>query len=236
MSETSHIAIVEAQNLVRHGLERVLSGSPCWQVVTAVRTLTEFSHTEHRPDIVLYGPPPNAEASVTDAVADLTQHCRVLVMSDFTDSTPIVPVIQAGALGVVTKQICERELVTAVQTVAHGGYYISAQLAPRMQSELCRAERPEPRVLARRELETLRWLAAGLTHGQIARRMGLTEATVSTYVKRIRSKLDVGNKADLTRTAIELGLLEHPEAAPAPTPLRPAEPPAPMRPLLSRGA
>jgi DNA-binding NarL/FixJ family response regulator len=37
--------------------------------------------------------------------------------------------------------------------------------------------------------------------------MGLTEATVSTYVKRIRSKLNVGNKADLTRTAIELGLL-----------------------------
>ncbi|MEK8143043.1 LuxR C-terminal-related transcriptional regulator [Streptomyces sp. M10(2022)] len=41
----------------------------------------------------------------------------------------------------------------------------------------------------------------------MARRMDLTEATVSTYVKRIRNKLNVGNKADLTRKAIELGLL-----------------------------
>jgi ATP/maltotriose-dependent transcriptional regulator MalT len=56
--------------------------------------------------------------------------------------------------------------------------------------------------------------AAGLTHRQIARRMMLTEATVSTYVKRIRNKLGVGNKADLTRKAFELGLFpEHHDAA-----------------------
>lgn len=63
--------------------------------------------------------------------------------------------------------------------------------------------------LAPRESEALGWLAVGLTHRQIAGHMGLTEATVSTYVKRIRSKLNVGNKADLTRAAIELGLLDH---------------------------
>jgi DNA-binding CsgD family transcriptional regulator len=57
-------------------------------------------------------------------------------------------------------------------------------------------ERP---VLAPRELETATLLAQGLTHRQISRRMGLTEATVSTYVKRLRAKLNVGNKAELTK-------------------------------------
>ena len=73
-------------------------------------------------------------------------------------------------------------------------------------------------MLAPRESETLGWLAVGLTHRQIAGHMGLTEATVSTYVKRIRSKLQVGNKAELTRMAIGLGLLDKAgERIPAPS-------------------
>jgi DNA-binding CsgD family transcriptional regulator len=52
-------------------------------------------------------------------------------------------------------------------------------------------------------------IAAGLTHGQAARRLKLTQSTVDTYVKRIRAKLGAGNKAELTRHAIALGLLNH---------------------------
>lgn len=92
--------------------------------------------------------------------------------------------------------------------MAAGGVYVDAVLASRLHTELRRPSAQPTSPLARRELETLRWIAAGLTHGQIARRMDLTEATVSTYVKRIRSKLNVGNKADLTRKAIQLGLLQ----------------------------
>ena len=47
--------------------------------------------------------------------------------------------------------------------------------------------------------------AHGLTQGQIATRMGLSQATVNTYAKRIRAKLKVSNKAELTRIAIDLG-------------------------------
>ncbi|MFI9382488.1 response regulator transcription factor [Kutzneria sp. NPDC052558] len=65
---------------------------------------------------------------------------------------------------------------------------------------------PPPR-LGRREVEALRWVAQGLTHRQIGTRMGLTEETVNTYLKRVRSKLGAHNKALLTRRAIELGYL-----------------------------
>jgi DNA-binding CsgD family transcriptional regulator len=71
-----------------------------------------------------------------------------------------------------------------------------------------RPGRPPPSTrLGRREVETLRWVARGLTHRQIGTRMGLTEETVNTYLKRIRAKLGVHNKALLTRRAIELGYL-----------------------------
>ena len=60
----------------------------------------------------------------------------------------------------------------------------------------------DPSGLAPREIETLRWIALGFTHAQIATRMGLSQATVNTYAKRIRAKLAVGNKAELTRAAV----------------------------------
>ena len=66
---------------------------------------------------------------------------------------------------------------------------------------------PPSTPLGRREVEALRLVARGLTHRQIGTRMGLTEETVNTYLKRIRRKLGAHNKALLTRRAIELGYL-----------------------------
>jgi DNA-binding NarL/FixJ family response regulator len=56
--------------------------------------------------------------------------------------------------------------------------------------------------LSEREEQVLRQISRGLTHGQIATRLGISPHTVDTYVKRIRAKLGVGNKAELTRAAL----------------------------------
>jgi DNA-binding CsgD family transcriptional regulator len=64
--------------------------------------------------------------------------------------------------------------------------------------------RPQSAVqrLSPRENEVLRQVAAGLTHAQVATRLGISRHTVDTYVKRIRSRMDLGNKAELTRAAM----------------------------------
>lgn len=56
--------------------------------------------------------------------------------------------------------------------------------------------------LSPRELEVLRYIATGLIHSQIATRLSISPHTVDTYVKRIRAKMGVGNKAELTRIAL----------------------------------
>lgn len=56
--------------------------------------------------------------------------------------------------------------------------------------------------LSKREREALMYISAGYTHSQTARRMGTSKTTVDTFVRRIRMKLGVGNKAELTRVAI----------------------------------
>jgi len=68
----------------------------------------------------------------------------------------------------------------------------------------------DPSALAPREKETLRYIARGYTHAQAARRMGISEATVDTYVKRVRQKFKLGNKAELTLLAIQVAWSELP--------------------------
>jgi DNA-binding CsgD family transcriptional regulator len=67
--------------------------------------------------------------------------------------------------------------------------------------------------LSPREREVLHQVARGLTHGQIASMMGISRHTVDTYVKRIRSKLDLANKAELTRAAVLGGYVNRPAAS-----------------------
>ncbi|MGH3217148.1 MAG: response regulator transcription factor [Streptosporangiaceae bacterium] len=107
--------------------------------------------------------------------------------------------LRAGAMGVVSKAETGDIIVHALQMVASGKRLDSAKT--KLAST---AERTQLAVLqlSEREEQVLRQIAHGLTHGQIATRLGISRHTVDTYVKRIRSKLGVGNKAELTRAAL----------------------------------
>ena len=206
MTHTSLIAIVEFHSLVRRGLVNLLSDNPALRVVAVAEEPWQLDSAPPSCDVLLYGPSPPAQKDLAAAVAALARHGRVLIVADFTGAQSVADALSAGAYGCVTRQSSDEELLRAITTVANGGLHLSPSIASLLRAELRRRAAP-PQSLAPRETETLRWLATGLTHGQIARRMDLTEATVSTYVKRIKNKLNVGNKADLTRKAIELGLL-----------------------------
>lgn len=107
--------------------------------------------------------------------------------------------LQAGAAGVISRRESGQRVVNAVETVASGGRVCPEDLATapvttRYQVPGCH--------LSEREGQVLRQISRGLTHGQIATRLGISPHTVDTYVKRIRAKLGVGNKAELTRAAL----------------------------------
>ncbi|USX53400.1 response regulator transcription factor [Lentzea sp. HUAS12] len=70
--------------------------------------------------------------------------------------------------------------------------------------------------LSRREIETMRHIGDGLTYRQVARRMGLSEATVGTYARRIREKLNAANKVEMVINAMESGYVDRPGTSVAP--------------------
>ncbi|MFI0895572.1 LuxR C-terminal-related transcriptional regulator [Streptomyces sp. NPDC020983] len=233
MPRILRVAIVEQHTLVRRGLMSLLSASPRIRVATSVAgpgdlagalaaaTPAEPAGAAPQLDVVVLGLSARSDEAHDTVVEEARGLGRVLVVADFTDGRPVAAALRAGAHGCVGRMSAEDELLGAVDTVARGGIHVDPALAGHLHAELRQPWAADPPALARREIETLRWLAAGLTHRQIARRMALTEATVSTYVKRIRNKLGVGNKAELTRKAFELGLLPGPEEQ------RPAADPSP---------
>lgn len=102
-----------------------------------------------------------------------------------------------GAAGVISKHDSGERIIQAVHTAVSGGRVVRAPSEPTAQ--------PQSRigqVLSNREAQVLRQISRGLTHGQVARRLGISPHTVDTYVKRVRAKLGAGNKAELTRAAL----------------------------------
>jgi DNA-binding NarL/FixJ family response regulator len=131
-------------------------------------------------------------------ITEAARCTAVLVLHDAAPSEAAT-YFQAGASGVISRRESGEGIVKAVQAVTSG-----ARVCPGELSEPPVAERTEAPGyhLSEREEQVLCQISRGLTHGQIATRLGISPHTVDTYVKRIRAKLGVGNKAELTRAAL----------------------------------
>jgi two-component system invasion response regulator UvrY len=199
------LAVVSSNTIIRSGLTHVLAGAPGVSVRHRVDSITALPANEPPALVVLdlYGQRSSRLGpgywSLMPAESRIIALCR-------PDDPPNLPVaLQGGARALLTRESGAAELLAAVQTVREGGLHVCMDLLGHLVKQIAPEPPSREPQLANREVETLQWVARGLTHGQISQRMGLTEATVSTYVKRIRTKLNAGNKAELTRRAIELG-------------------------------
>jgi two-component system, NarL family, invasion response regulator UvrY len=199
------LAVVCGSPVIRSGLEQVLASAPFVTVAHSVDSLPALAGRGAPPDLAVIDLYALRSAGISAAFwAALPAGCQAVLLCRPEDPPDLVTALRGGARAFLTREAGVEELLSAVRTARSGGIHLSPDLARHLIAQATDSG-ADRQPLARREIETLRWVAEGLTHGQISRRMGLTEATVSTYVKRIRTKLNAGNKADLTRAAIELG-------------------------------
>jgi DNA-binding NarL/FixJ family response regulator len=148
-----------------------------------------------------------------DDLSHITEAARwtpVLVLTSPT-TTEHTTYVRAGAAAVMSKREPGDHVVTALRVITSG-----ARIDPGCPDGPQAAERPELSGyhLSEREEQVLSQISRGLTHGQIATRLGISPHTVDTYVKRIRAKLGVGNKAELTRAALLGPQADQPPARP----------------------
>ena len=153
------------------------------------------------------------------ATADLRERlpaARVLVLTTYADEDAIVPALQAGARGYLTKDASAEQIEAAIHAV-HAG---QTHLDPAVQERLVAAviSRPPaaapgpgaggkpPDGLTAREAEVLTLLASGLSNAEIARRLYLSNATVKTHINRIFAKTGARDRAQAVRYAYQHGL------------------------------
>ena len=133
----------------------------------------------------------------------------VLVLSVHPEDQYAVRVLRAGAAGYVTKESAPAKLVQAIRKVVRGGKYVSPWLAEKLIFDLGTDKDKAPHeLLSDREYQVLCLISSGKTVSQIAEKLALSHKTISTYRVRILEKLKLKNNAEMTRYAIQKGLVD----------------------------
>ncbi len=194
-----------ARDLAEHGFEvraTASDGAAATRIARAVR-----------PDVVLMDLNLGSSSGV-DATRTITEELpdtRVLVLSASGEHDDVLQAVKAGASGYLVKSASVDELVDAVRRTAEGDPVFTAGLAGMVLGEYRRMAdapapgEPPPR-LTDRETDVLRLVAKGLTARQIADRLVISHRTVENHVQSTLRKLQLHNRVELARYAIEHGL------------------------------
>jgi DNA-binding NarL/FixJ family response regulator len=211
------VVIVDDHHLFRAGVRAELDGlvdvlGDAATVEDAVRCIVE---TE--PDVVLLDVqmPGGGGVEVIRQVAARRPVQRFLALSVSDAAEDVIAIIRAGARGYVTKTISGDELADAVRRVAEGDAVFSPRLAGFVLDAFAGAASlppaevdPELDQLSPREREVLRHIARGYLYKEIALRLGISAKTVEAHVSAVLRKLQLSNRHELSRWAVERRLVE----------------------------
>ena len=134
----------------------------------------------------------------------------VLILSMHPEEQYAIRMFKAGAEGYLTKAAAPEELVKAIKKVQDGGKYVSPSLGEVLADSVGQPDvnRKLHDLLSDREYQVLCLIGSGKTSSEIAEQMHLSITTISTYRARILEKMRMKTNAELTRYAIQQGLVE----------------------------
>lgn len=200
------VAVIDDHPMTRLGVTAILTDAGGFAVTASAPDAAQLADLSAF-DLILVDLYLADDEPCIGTIAQLSSTNRVLVMSASRRPGDVRAVIRAGAAGYIAKQSDPELIVSAARTVAAGGFALSSQLADILKVELADEAAGGPQEarspLSGQEDRVLDMIAQGFTHQQIATRMSIKKSTVDTYVERIRTKLQAGNKADLVRLALE---------------------------------
>ncbi|MEV4537158.1 response regulator transcription factor [Asanoa sp. NPDC049518] len=202
------VLLVDDHPVVRAGVRGLLSGEPDITVVGEAASGTEAVAAARalRPSVVLMDlrlPGLDGVGATAQVLAALPA-TRVVVLTTYETDADILRAVEAGAAGYLLKDASRTDLVSAVRSAACGETVLSPSVATRL---LHRVRHPRAESLSAREAEVLRLVARGLSNGEIARALHISEATVKTHLLRAFAKLGVNDRTAAVTTAMAAGLL-----------------------------
>ncbi|MBS4752309.1 response regulator transcription factor [Nocardioides sp. zg-ZUI104] len=214
--EPLRVMVVDDHPMWRDAVERDLVAAGLEVVATAANgtdAINRFRAT--RPQVVVLDlqiPEPTGVEVTRTVLAD-DPSARVLILSASGEQDDVLAAVKAGATGYLVKSASAAELLAAVRRVASGDSVFTPGLAALVLGEFRRINEPSMppgERLTERETEILKMVAKGLSYKQIAERLVLSHRTVQNHVQNTLRKLQLHNRVQLTRYAIEQGLDDEP--------------------------
>lgn len=200
------VALVDDHSLVRDGIKALLSVMAPLEVVGEAENGADAIAMVGRcqPDLLL------VDISLRDMNGlELTRVLRtrhpalkVLVLSMYDNYEYVSESVRSGASGYVLKNAPSREIIAAIEAIASGGTFYSAEIAQRLI-----ADKSADTELTPRESQVLLKMVQGLNNKEMARELDISVRTVETHRLSIRRKLNIDKPAALVKYALDHGLI-----------------------------
>jgi DNA-binding NarL/FixJ family response regulator len=215
-NETIRVILVDDHTMVREGLRLLLRTAPDITVVgEAENGMAAVALAERSmPDIVVLDldMPGGDGMTALREINRLVPGVRVLILTIYAEQDRLLPLLEEGARGYLTKDAASRDLVEAIRVVAAGDVYVRPTVARLLAAAVvpqrtARTARDRFQTLSERERAILQLVAQGYSGAEIARQLGISSKTVDAYKHRIQEKLGLAHRTEYVRFAIEAGLL-----------------------------
>ena len=207
------VVIADDHTIVREGLKQLLLAAGSIEVAGEARDGFEVLKLarEKEFDVLLLdlSMPGKSGMDLIKQVKSERPRVRILVLSMHQEHQYAVRAIKAGASGYLTKDSASAQLVSAIEKVAGGGAFISAEVAEQLAlGAMPQTEGPPHASLSDREYQVFRMLVSGKAVSEIASELNLSVKTVSTHKARLMEKMGIDNPAELVRYALKHRLVD----------------------------
>ena len=213
---TIRVLVADDQSMVRAGFRMLLAGEEDIEVVAEASNGLEAIDKAGRfhPTVVLMDirMPELDGLQATRRILASGNGARILILTTFDLDEYVYEALRAGASGFVLKDDPPEQLLAAIRTVAAGDALLSPTITKRVIEQFTRIPRPTPPKeldeLSERERDVFRLMARGLSNGEIAEELYISETTVKTHVTHILQKLNLRDRVQAVVLAYQTGLFD----------------------------
>ncbi len=213
------IAVIDDQELVRHGFAVMLSLDDDIEVVGQAADGFEAIDLvrQSRPDVILMDvnmPEMDGLEATRRILGDPTlSRSRILILTTFDADEYVYEALRAGASGFLLKDTSPEDLIHAIRIVAGGEAMLAPKITSRLIARFAAAAVPRPdlqagvEALTDREREVFDAVARGLSNAEVADKLNMSYGTVKTHVSHLLTKLGCNDRAQLVVAAYESGFV-----------------------------